>query len=137
MNVVQTYIYVYIHFIFVYLKIIFLKFDLQIGAGTSLPGITAVKCGANVILSDSSDYPQCLENCRISCEANELSNIPVIGIKWGQFNSNILNLQPVDIILGSDCFFDTQGRVLVELKVGNFDLCKKCCILFINFLFEN
>jgi hypothetical protein len=83
-----------LHFtgIFVYLKIIFLKFDLQIGAGTSLPGITAVKCGANVILSDSSDYPQCLENCRISCEANELSNIPVIGIKWGQFNSDILHL---------------------------------------------
>lgn len=84
------------------------KTVLEIGAGTSLPGITAVKCGADVILSDSSDYPQCLENCRISCAANELSNIPVIGIKWGQFNSDILNLQPVDIILGSDCFFDTQ-----------------------------
>lgn len=84
------------------------KSVLEIGAGTALPGITAAKCGANVILSDSSDYPKCLENCKNSCEANDLNNVPVVGITWGQFTPELLNLQPVDIILGSDCFFDTQ-----------------------------
>ena len=81
----------------------------QIGAGTSLPGIVAAKCGANVILSDSSDYPQCLDNCQKSCDVNQLSDVPVIGIKWGQFTPSLINLQPVDIILASDCFFDTKG----------------------------
>ncbi|VDH94176.1 Hypothetical predicted protein [Mytilus galloprovincialis] len=79
-----------------------------IGAGTSLPGIVAAKCEATVILSDSSEYPQCLANCAASCEANNLSNITIVGIKWGQFTPELLNLQPVDIILGSDCFFDTK-----------------------------
>ncbi|CAG2215148.1 METTL23 [Mytilus edulis] len=63
------------------------KTILEIGAGTSLPGIVAAKCEATVILSDSSEYPQCLANCAASCEANNLSNIPVVG---------------------SDCFFDTK-----------------------------
>ncbi|CAG2209587.1 METTL23 [Mytilus edulis] len=84
------------------------KTILEIGAGTSLPGIVAAKCEATVILSDSSEYPQCLADCAASCEANNLSNIPVVGIKWGQFTPELLNLQPVDIILGSDCFFDTK-----------------------------
>ncbi|XP_052070576.1 histone-arginine methyltransferase METTL23-like [Mytilus californianus] len=84
------------------------KTVLEIGAGTSLPGIVAAKCGATVILSDSSDYPQCLENCAATCDSNNLSNITVIGIKWGQFTPELLNLQPVDIILGSDCFFETK-----------------------------
>ncbi|XP_076074029.1 histone-arginine methyltransferase METTL23-like isoform X1 [Mytilus galloprovincialis] len=84
------------------------KTILEIGAGTSLPGIVAAKCEATVILSDSSEYPQCLANCAASCEANNLSNITIVGIKWGQFTPELLNLQPVDIILGSDCFFDTK-----------------------------
>ncbi|XP_048223304.1 probable methyltransferase-like protein 23 isoform X2 [Perognathus longimembris pacificus] len=37
------------------------KAVLEIGAGVSLPGILAAKCGAEVILSDSSELPHCLE----------------------------------------------------------------------------
>jgi len=33
----------------------------------------------------------------------------VIGITWGIYNPAILNLSPIDIILGSDCFYDTKG----------------------------
>lgn len=64
-----------------------------------------------MILSDSSEFPQCLENCIQSCDANNLPNITVMGLKWGQFTTNLLNLQPVDVILGSDCFFDTEGKL--------------------------
>lgn len=81
---------------------------LELGSGTSLPGILAAKCGGNVTLSDSEDLPYCLENCRKSCQANGLLDIPVIGITWGRFNEALLDLPPVDIILGSDCFYDSK-----------------------------
>ncbi|RXG61757.1 Methyltransferase-like protein 23 [Armadillidium vulgare] len=80
---------------------------LEIGAGTALPGIVAAKCGANVILSDSGQLPKCLRNCQASSEANGLGDtIPVIGLTWGLFTPELLNLEPIDIILGSDCFYD-------------------------------
>lgn len=72
-----------------------------------------MKCGGNVTLSDSEDLPHCLENCRKSCQANGLLDIPVIGITWGRFNEALLDLPPVDIILGSDCFYDSKGISLI------------------------
>nr|XP_022318895.1 methyltransferase-like protein 23 [Crassostrea virginica] len=81
---------------------------LELGSGTSLPGILAAKCGGDITLSDSEDFPHCLENCRKSCQANGLPDIPVIGITWGRFNDALLNLSPVDVILGSDCFYDSK-----------------------------
>ncbi|KAL5018664.1 hypothetical protein ScPMuIL_004386 [Solemya velum] len=81
---------------------------LEIGAGTALPGIVAAKCGADVVLSDSALLPKCLENTKQSCLANGLMDIPVLGITWGDFNPDLLELGPVDIILGSDCFYDTK-----------------------------
>ncbi|XP_068209402.1 histone-arginine methyltransferase METTL23 [Palaemon carinicauda] len=80
---------------------------LEIGAGTALPGIVAAKCGAHVILSDSGQLPKCLRNCQTSCQANGLSeNVAVVGVTWGLFTPELLLLGPVDIILGSDCFYD-------------------------------
>ena len=84
----------------------------KLGSGTSLPGILAAKCGGDVTLSDSEDFPHCLENCRKSCQANGLPDIPVIGITWGRFNDVLLHLSPVDVILGSDCFYDSKGWTL-------------------------
>ncbi|XP_060081409.1 histone-arginine methyltransferase METTL23-like [Ylistrum balloti] len=81
---------------------------LEIGSGTALPGIIAAKCGANVILSDSANQPRCLDNCRASCMANGLSDVPVIGLTWGLFEQSLLDLPKVDFILGSDCFYDTK-----------------------------
>ena len=77
----------------------------------------AAKLGAKVTLSDSEDLPLCLEQARQSCTANELDDVEVIGITWGIYNPAILNLSAIDIILGSDCFYDTKGNELSDLLV--------------------
>nr|XP_010340675.2 methyltransferase-like protein 23 isoform X1 [Saimiri boliviensis boliviensis] len=80
----------------------------QIGAGVSLPGILAAKCGAEVILSDSSELPHCLEVCRQSCQMNNLPQLQVVGITWGHISWDLLALPPQDIILASDVFFEPE-----------------------------
>ncbi|KAM9371381.1 histone-arginine methyltransferase METTL23 [Phaethornis superciliosus] len=81
---------------------------LEVGAGVSLPGVLAAKCGAEAILSDSEELPRCLQNCRRSCQANGLPGLPVLGLTWGRLSPELLALAPVDIILGSDVFFDPK-----------------------------
>ena len=92
------------------------------GAGTAIPGIVAAKCGAHVILSDREGNPRLQENLIKTCELNEL----VIGeegkpgisrimeITWGVFSPEVLTLEPQDIILASDCFYDSKGRTNTE-----------------------
>jgi len=82
---------------------------LQLGAGVSLPGVVAARCGAEVILSDSADKPLCLQNCRRSCEANGLQDVAVLGLSWGEVSPDLLLLPKVDVILGSDVFYDPEG----------------------------
>ncbi|NXA91547.1 MET23 protein, partial [Melanocharis versteri] len=81
---------------------------LEIGAGVSLPGVVAARCGAQVILSDSEELPRCLQSCRSSCLMNRLPHVPVLGLTWGRVSPELLSLAPVDIILGSDVFFDPK-----------------------------
>uniref|UniRef100_A0A8C4XV52 Histone-arginine methyltransferase METTL23 n=2 Tax=Falco TaxID=8952 RepID=A0A8C4XV52_FALTI len=81
---------------------------LEVGAGVSLPGVVAAKCGAEVILSDNEELPCCLQSCRRSCLMNDLPHVPVIGLTWGRLSPQLLSLAPVDIILGSDVFFDPK-----------------------------
>lgn len=52
----------------------------------------------------------------------------MIGITWGRFNEALLNLPSVDIILGSDCFYDSKGLnslgFLTQIqKVSQLSLC--------------
>ncbi|KAK3586091.1 hypothetical protein CHS0354_033212 [Potamilus streckersoni] len=94
------------------------KYVLEIGAGTALPGVMAGLCGANIILSDSASLPKCLENCQQTCEANGLQNIPILGITWGCFDPHLLRLGKVDVILGSDCFYDTKDFEDVIMTVS-------------------
>jgi predicted nicotinamide N-methyase len=70
-----------------------------LGAGTSLPGVVAAKCGANVTLSDCSRFTKCLENCRTSAVTNgvgdkvkiiSLQCIDFINVKQILIFSNIL-----------------------------------------------
>ncbi|MEE6506850.1 hypothetical protein FKM82_007877 [Ascaphus truei] len=91
---------------------------LELGAGVSLPGVTAAKCGADVILSDSAETPQCLENCRRSCAANNIVGVPVIGLTWGQISPDLLDLPPIDIIVGSDVFYEPEDfeDILVTVR---------------------
>ena len=84
----------------------------QIGAGTALPGLVASLCGAHVTLTDKEEYPECLENCRRSCRANGQDSVKVVGISWGQFTPNLFKLVKPDIILGSDCFYNTKGNIV-------------------------
>lgn len=85
-------------------------YSVQIGAGVSLPGIVAAKCGAQVILSDNAEFSQCLDNCRRSCQMNNLSGICVIGLTWGHVSPCLLTLAPVDLILGADVLFEPEGK---------------------------
>ncbi|XP_029015829.1 histone-arginine methyltransferase METTL23-like isoform X3 [Betta splendens] len=84
------------------------KTVLELGAGVSLPGVVAAKCGAKVILSDSAKTPRCLENCRHSCEANGLHDVSVMDLTWGEISPDVIRLPKLDIILGSDVFYDPQ-----------------------------
>lgn len=84
------------------------KSVLEIGAGVSLPGVVAGRCGARVILSDSAELPACLENCRRSCEVNGLWDVSVVGLTWGQVSPDLLILPALDIILGSDVFYEPE-----------------------------
>lgn len=82
---------------------------LELGSGTALPGIVAAKCGATVTLSDSATLPKSLAHTKRSCQLNNLiinQHIKVIGLTWGLFLSNLDSIGPVDLILGSDCFFE-------------------------------
>ena len=82
---------------------------LEIGSGTSLPGILAAKCGAHVTLSDCCTLPKTLAHIKRSCELNNLEpgkDIEVIGLNWGLLLNNLHNFGAIDYIIGSDCFYD-------------------------------
>lgn len=81
---------------------------LELGAGVSLPGLVAARCGARVILSDSARKPLCLENCRRSCGANSLSDVVVLGLTWGEVSPDLVQLPRLDVILGSDVFYEPR-----------------------------
>ncbi|XP_037545097.1 methyltransferase-like protein 23 [Nematolebias whitei] len=81
---------------------------LELGAGVSLPGVVAARCGAQVILSDRSDEPRCLENCRRSCEANGLQDVRVLALTWGDVSPDLILLPELDVVLGSDVFYDPE-----------------------------
>lgn len=78
----------------------------QLGAGVSLPGVLAATCGSCVTLTD---VPACLESCRRSCRANGLQQVAVVGLTWGEVSPALVALQ-VDVILGSDVFYDPTGK---------------------------
>ena len=86
-------------------------FNSQLGAGVSLPGVVAARCGARVTLSDSGRLPLCLENCRRSCAANGLEGVPVMGLTWGEITPALVFLPALDVILGSDVFYEPEGEL--------------------------
>ncbi|CAH2048232.1 unnamed protein product [Thlaspi arvense] len=63
---------------------------LELGAGTSLPGLVAAKVGADVTLTDDS------------------SKAEVMGLTWGVWDAPIFELRP-NIILGADVFYDSSA----------------------------
>ncbi|KAJ4877112.1 putative methyltransferase family protein [Raphanus sativus] len=80
---------------------------LELGAGTSLPGLVAAKVGANVTLTDDSSKTEVLENMTRVCELNNL-NCNVMGLTWGVWDATIFDLRP-NIILGADVLYDSSA----------------------------
>ncbi|XP_047312884.1 probable methyltransferase-like protein 23 [Impatiens glandulifera] len=76
----------------------------ELGAGTSLPGLVAAKVGSIVTLTDASDKLEVLENMRKVSDINKL-NCKVMGLTWGSWDEEIFSLKP-KIILGADVLYD-------------------------------
>ncbi|TKY70299.1 Methyltransferase protein 23 [Spatholobus suberectus] len=79
----------------------------ELGAGTSLPGLVAAKLGARVTLTDDSTRLEVLDNMRRGCDLNKLE-CNVLGLTWGVWNLSIFSLQPT-IILGADVLYDSNA----------------------------
>ncbi|XP_042067685.1 methyltransferase-like protein 23 isoform X2 [Salvia splendens] len=79
----------------------------ELGAGTSLPGLIASKVGADVTLTDDLSKAEVLSNMRRVCNINDIK-CKVMGVTWGVFESPIFTLHP-KIILGADVLYDTSG----------------------------
>ncbi|KAI4314718.1 hypothetical protein L6164_027598 [Bauhinia variegata] len=79
----------------------------ELGAGTSLPGLVAAKVGAQVTLTDDSSRLEVLDNMRRVCDINKLK-CDVLGLTWGIWDSSIFSLRPT-IILGADVLYDSNA----------------------------
>lgn len=92
---------------------------LEIGSGTALPGIVASKCGAHVTLSDSANFPKSLQHIKRCCDLNGItSNVNIIGITWGQFLTSIFTIGQLDLIIGSDCFYEPSVFEDIIVTIG-------------------
>lgn len=67
-------------------------------------------CGGSKVWGTSDLVRQCRTSCLENCEVNELPNVLVVGITWGEVSPDLLLLPPLDIILGSDVFYEPQGE---------------------------
>ncbi|XP_054809203.1 uncharacterized protein LOC129311164 isoform X2 [Prosopis cineraria] len=79
----------------------------ELGAGTSLPGLVTAKVGADVTLTDDSSRLEVLDNMRKVCALNNLK-CNVLGLTWGVWDSFIFRLQP-KFILGADVLYDSNA----------------------------
>ncbi|POO00806.1 Lysine methyltransferase [Trema orientale] len=79
----------------------------ELGAGTSLPGLVAAKLGANVTLTDDANRLEVLDNMRRVCHLNEL-NCNILGLTWGVWDASVFTLSPT-ILLGADVLYDTSA----------------------------
>ena len=104
----------------------FFVFFFKLGAGTAVPGIVAALCGGVVTLTDKEGDPRLLDNLRKTCEINNVAVMTTAGggkpqalrmgvvsqitpLSWGVFSPAVLQLPPQEIILASDCFYDSKG----------------------------
>ncbi|XP_051131852.1 uncharacterized protein LOC127251937 isoform X2 [Andrographis paniculata] len=79
----------------------------ELGAGTSLPGLVAAKVGADVTLTDDSNRSEVLANMMNVCKLNNL-NCKVSGLTWGLWDANVFALCP-NIILGADVLYNVSA----------------------------
>ncbi|KAF0934999.1 hypothetical protein E2562_029525 [Oryza meyeriana var. granulata] len=82
----------------------------ELGAGTSLPGLVAAKIGADVTLTDIAHNTEVLNNIRQVCDLNN-GNCTVLGLTWGEWDEPIFDLHP-DVILGADVLYDSAMVII-------------------------
>nr|XP_043606945.1 uncharacterized protein LOC122578949 isoform X3 [Erigeron canadensis] len=95
---------------------------IELGAGTSLPGLVAAKVGAHVVLTDQSDRLEVLDNMRKVCELNDVK-CEVMGLTWGVWDESIFSLLP-QVILGADVLYDSCGKIICSIII-HFPYTKK------------
>ncbi|XP_065661299.1 histone-arginine methyltransferase METTL23 isoform X2 [Hydra vulgaris] len=96
------------------------KTVLELGCGTALVGIVAAKFCSHVFLSDNGLYESSFLCCRKSCLYNNVANVTVVPITWGRFSHELFKLASVDIILGSDSFYNKNDFEDILYTVSYF-----------------
>ncbi|XP_015918973.1 histone-arginine methyltransferase METTL23 [Parasteatoda tepidariorum] len=80
---------------------------LELGAGTGLISILAVKCGvAECIVTDSST--DALKVAHENLILNNCSNFTLQVLPWGYLSPFLISHGTIDLVLGSDVFYDPQ-----------------------------
>ncbi|XP_009770398.1 uncharacterized protein [Nicotiana sylvestris] len=77
----------------------------ELGAGTSLPGLVAAKVGAVVTLTDDSSRVEVVTHMRRQCDLNDIK-CKIRGLTWGVWDAQTFSLCP-NIILGADVLYDS------------------------------
>ena len=77
-------------------------------------------------LSDKEGCPHLLDNLKQTCVLNGFNStdtpqVHIVAISWGIFSPQVIALDAQDIILASDCFYDTKGTVtIITVYLPNF-----------------
>ncbi|XP_010029645.2 methyltransferase-like protein 23 isoform X1 [Eucalyptus grandis] len=79
----------------------------ELGAGTSLPGLVAARLGCDVTLTDDAGRLEVLDNMKQVSQLNNLS-CKVVGLSWGVWDESIFSLFP-QFILGADVLYETSA----------------------------
>lgn len=95
-----------LNLIFPYILITFFQ---QLGSGTGLCGLVAMKIGAKSVIFTDND-PKCGQ---LLSENSKMNEMPPINFKLLDWNYPLLwNFsEPFDWILASDCLFDKNGKL--------------------------
>ncbi|CAI8054051.1 Methyltransferase-like protein 23 [Geodia barretti] len=95
----------------------------MLGAGTAVPGITAAKVGARLTtLTDRATSQRLTAALRQTCHLNRIpdSRVQILPLSWGVFSPQLLDLPPQDILLASDCFYDSADFEDILATVSYF-----------------
>ena len=86
-----------------------------------MPGIVAAKCGAHVTLTDH--HTAVGSHLTAVCQLNGVADrVTVKALSWGLFSQDILDIGQYDILLASDCLYESQGVSVVEYLLYNTTL---------------
>ena len=80
-----------------------------------MPGITAAKVGAHLTtLTDRATSSRLTAALRQTCRLNSVpeSCVQILPLSWGVFSPQLLDLPPQDLLLASDCFYDSTGSYI-------------------------